>query len=83
MKGKQVDFLYSLLFCVHVCLVGATPQRKTKVGVGFHGAVSVKLVLTIGYSLIHLTCAAAHRCGEFKSSALPLIFRPYSLCDEH
>lgn len=35
MKGKQVDFLYSLLFCVHVCHVCATPQGRQKWVWGF------------------------------------------------
>lgn len=39
MKGKQVDFLYSLLFfCVHVCHVCATPkQDKSGYGVSWSG----------------------------------------------
>lgn len=36
MKGKQVDFLYSLLFfCVHVCHMCATPQARQKWVWGF------------------------------------------------
>lgn len=62
-----------------MCVTCVQPPSKTKVGMGFHGAVSVRFVLTIGYSLIYVTCAVAHRCSEFKSSALPLSFRPCSL----